>query len=460
MLNSFNRRFPVALVYILFGVPFIGLGLIDSFINSYLFFYYEVEIGHPIFIIAMTFYIVEVIILLFQPFLGYISDRNYGFTRKLGRRFPWILGSGFLTASMLVVLFMMPMYIPSTYGFLILIVYLIFSFSFTTFTISLFASLLTRFRNPKERVLLAMISQTLSGSSAFITLFFTPFFIKYGLPSSYQSTAIIIAVLFIACLMIGFIGIFEEQEVIDSYFNPNNVAPEGFLNNYAVRYRIFRNKNFLLLSTQFMIIAIFNYLFNNEMIYYIYYVLGLSATFQSIIYTGYIIWLILGVLGGFILSWFLGHLKTYIISGFLMSLSLIIATFMNEFALTVLFINAVGFGYGLNIISMIPLIGDTFDDNSHTHRMRSDGFAYGTLLMFSSLGTIISPFFSSIMRSMTGFIPGSSTQTPMALWGIKILFTLIPGILVLIGIIIFTFTYDLKPERTEIIRMELNELQI
>ena len=460
MLNSYNRRFPVALVYILFGIGFIGLGLIDSFITSYLFFYYEVEIGLPSIILGMTFFGVSIITLLLRPFLGFLSDRNYKFTRKLGRRFPWILASGLLTGSMALVLFILPMDILSTYYVLIFILYLIFSFSFTTLTINLFASLLTRFRNPKERLLLATISQILRGVSIFILLFFSSFFISFGISSSYQTMATIIVIVFIACLMISSIGIIEEHDVIDSYFNPNNVTNEDFLRDYAARYRIFKNKNFLLLIIQFMIIAIFNSLFNNEMIYYNYYVLGLSASFQSQLYAGFTIWLILGLIGGFLLSWFLGHLKTYIISGFLMSLSLMIVTFVNDLGFIVLLINIVGFSYGLNMISVIPLMGDTFDENSHTHRMRSDGFAYGTLLMFSTLGTFFSPFLSSIMLSITGFDPGSSIQTPMSLWGIRILFGLIPGIIILAGILAFTFIYDLKPERTEIIRMHLNELQI
>ena len=459
MLNSFNRRFPVALVYILFGFPFIGLGLIDSFVNSYLFFYYEVEIGLPIFIMAITFFGVRVITLLLQPFLGFLSDRNYRFTRKLGRRFPWILVSGSLTVSMFVLLFMLPMDSLSTYGALIFIMYLIYSFSITTLTISLFASLITRFRNTKERLLLAMILRILSGITIFISIFFIPFFINFGLLSSYQFMAIIIVIVFIACLMIGFIGIIEEKEVINSYFNPNNITKEGFLKDYVVRYRIFKNKNFLLLIIQFIIIAIFNYLFNNVLFYYSYYVFE-SSIASSIIYIGYYIWLILGILGGFLLSWFLGHLKTYIISGVLMSLSLIVITFVNSLSLAVFLMNIVGFGYGLNTISVIPLMGDTFDDNSLTHRMRSDGFAYGTLLMFSSLGTLFSSFLSLIMLSISGFNPSSYLQTPMALWGIRMLFALIPGIIILTGILIFTFTYDLNPERTKIIRIELKELQI
>jgi Na+/melibiose symporter-like transporter len=81
-INSFERRFHPVITIISFCAPATIIRSLSYFLTSWLLFFYEVEFGLPIFIIAAIFTGTTVITIIIRPFLGYISDRNYTFTRK------------------------------------------------------------------------------------------------------------------------------------------------------------------------------------------------------------------------------------------------------------------------------------------------------------------------------------------------------------------------------------------
>lgn len=59
-----------------------------------------------------------------------------------------------------------------------------------------------------------------------------------------------------------------------------------------------------------------------------------------------------------------------------------------------------------------------------------------------------------------GFEPGLATQSPRAIIGPQIQVTIIPIILLIIGVAIFWKFYDLTPEKKEVIKKKLKELDL
>jgi Na+/melibiose symporter-like transporter len=323
-----------------------------------------------------------------------------------------------------------------------------------------FALFFTKFRNPKERLLIATITELLSAIGTFIVIFLAPFYIDFGDVSSYRSLSINIAIFFIIPLLIGILGLREEEALINTYFSSNHAPKERFFKDFFQRFTIFKNRNFLILLFRWIVISIFNMLFFNTLIYYLRYVLELHNDFMVFLYILYTFWFIVAIIFSLLLSWFLGHLNIYKVSGFALGIALVFFFFADSILTVFLFMGIIGFIYGLETVSLIPLIGDIFDEQAVISRKRSEGFSYGFLTMFTTISIFIGPIVMSYVFSATGFNIYSSTQTPSAQMGIKSLLTMIPGISIIIMMIFFTIFYNLKPDKTEAIRMELRELEL
>ncbi len=59
--------------------------------NTYVFYYYEVEIGLPVVLLGLAFVIFAIWNMINDPLLGYLTDRPFKFTKKWGMRFPWMV---------------------------------------------------------------------------------------------------------------------------------------------------------------------------------------------------------------------------------------------------------------------------------------------------------------------------------------------------------------------------------
>lgn len=459
-INSFNRKFPTAVTYIFFCIPFFSILSLDSFLSTYLLFYYEVIIGVPYFAILIPTGIIRLIFPFFHPLLGFISDRNYSFTRNKGRRFLWIMVFGFQIPIFFVLLYWIPAVDALIFIILFTTVYLLYIVSFSIFTTSYSALLLSKFRNPKERLIIGVVTEFISTIGIFIITIFAPLFINYGDPSSLKILTIPVAIVFVVTLILGIIGLLEENELIDTYFSPNQSPKKGFMRDMFKGFAIFKRKNFILLLFRWIALGLFNYLFISGLVYFTEYVLGASSLFVTTLFMGYLIWSLIALPLSFLLSYFIGHLKVSIISGFLMGATLIPYLFVNDFLITIILTTIIGFSVGLGAGSLIPLVGDVFDEHANIKRRRSEGVSYGILKMFGGLTIILGSVIAVIVHSLTGFNPGWWTQPASAILGIRILYTTIPGIIIIIVTILFTVLYDLKPTKTETIRMELKELEL
>ena len=147
--NSFNRKFPTAVTYIFFCIPFFSIMSLDVYLVTYLLYYYEVYIGVSFILIFISTGIVRLIFPFLQPLLGSISDRNYPFTRYKGRRFLWIMVFGFQIPIFLVLLFWIPALDMLIFFIVFTSFYMLYNVMYSLFTTSYSALLLNKFRNPR-----------------------------------------------------------------------------------------------------------------------------------------------------------------------------------------------------------------------------------------------------------------------------------------------------------------------
>ena len=74
--NSFSREF-LRIAFTTFG-----------------FFFYESEIGLNVWLIFIAYTIFAIYNMFNDPLIGYLTNRPFRWTRKWGRRFPWIILGG------------------------------------------------------------------------------------------------------------------------------------------------------------------------------------------------------------------------------------------------------------------------------------------------------------------------------------------------------------------------------
>ncbi|MFX0072731.1 MAG: MFS transporter, partial [Candidatus Hermodarchaeota archaeon] len=76
-----------------------GFGkFVNEFLNmafgALVFFYYEGELGLSVWLTALGYIIFAIWNAVNDPFVGYLVDRPFKFTKKWGRRFPWVFIGG------------------------------------------------------------------------------------------------------------------------------------------------------------------------------------------------------------------------------------------------------------------------------------------------------------------------------------------------------------------------------
>ena len=133
--------------------------MINSVLAGFLLFYYEVVIGLNVWLIVLALSIFTVYHALNSPIIGFLVDRNIRFTRKWGRRFPWIIVGIIPWTLSVFFIFSVPEIDASAnpwpvVGWLILTLFLFGTFS-TLVTINVGALRPDKFRTEEERQIFA-----------------------------------------------------------------------------------------------------------------------------------------------------------------------------------------------------------------------------------------------------------------------------------------------------------------
>jgi len=90
-----------------YSVMSFGSGTAFSFIIAYGLYFYEVEVGLPILLYTLAYTIYSIWDSVNDPLVGYLSDKPRFYTKRWGRRFPWIV-FGFIPVTILFLLVFSP----------------------------------------------------------------------------------------------------------------------------------------------------------------------------------------------------------------------------------------------------------------------------------------------------------------------------------------------------------------
>jgi Na+/melibiose symporter-like transporter len=119
-----------------------------------------------------------------------------------------------------------------------------------------------------------------------------------------------------------------------------------------------------------------------------------------------------------------------------------------------------GIGGGSFRIGSNPVLADAIDEAVVDSGEHIEGSFMGVHTFFIRFSLIAQGLIFAITHTLTQFDPLSSTQSEFAKFGIRLHTALIPMILTLIALVVFILVYDLKPEKTKVIKEKLKELKL
>ena len=111
-------------------------------------------------------------------------------------------------------------------------------------------------------------------------------------------------------------------------------------------------------------------------------------------------------------------------------------------------------GYG---VFSIPLFHLSFDEDELKHGTRREGMFMGINALIHKPALSLGPIVATIILVYFGYIQGADTQPASAYLGIKILFFLVPAIVISISMI-FIYFHPLHGERLEQMQKALEAL--
>ncbi|MHA1764362.1 MAG: MFS transporter [Promethearchaeota archaeon] len=433
----------------------------NAMFGTYVFFFYETEIGLYVWFITIAYVIYSLWNSINDPLLGYLFDKPNPFWKRWGKRFPWmIIAAVPWVFSMYMIL--SPPSTNTTEDTLLLFLWMViwtclFDTFYSMFQNNHFSLFADKFRSDDERRKTGSLGWALGMCGTAIGGIIPPILITYGDISSYSSMALIIALLALVFFVLAIPGIRETKGMINRYVNVDvHKEKEAF---FSVMKKAVKQKNFMLfVFLTFLGDVVFNCVLAS-IHYFVKYTIRAPASFATPL-------LALTIIGSIasvpiflkLMRKVNDNKKVAIIGSTIFLLTLLTLLFFWD---TITFlICAFLFGIGVSAFKTprFPVLSDTLDETVIKTGKHQESVYMGANTFFQRFSLIMQAIIFTLVHVLTGFDPDMETQTPSAVFGIRMQAALIPGICLLIGIIIFAKYYDLTAEKTSKNKQKLKEM--
>ncbi|MBD3338355.1 MAG: MFS transporter [Candidatus Lokiarchaeota archaeon] len=424
---------------------------LDMAFTAFGFFFYESEIGLNVWLVGLGYVIFALWNAVNDPLVGYLTNRPFRFTKKWGRRFPWIMFGAFFWVISYILVFMPPDVDPNS-GALIIFGWLIFSTclydTFNSFFFVNFSSLFPdKFRSVKERRTATGIQTPIGIFGVALGAILPPLFITFGNLTSYIVQAGVMIIVGVVVLFLAIPGCREDQILIDRYLEKHEKTEERQSFFGALKMSM-AQKTFVVFILTYTFYRTLVISIQSSVPYVVRFVLGMEASAAILLSAGFLI----GALFSTPLWIKLAHKtnnnkKVMLIAALCLSLFTVPLMLLSNYFL--LFIAMIIWGVGLGgFWAMIsPVLADVIDESVVNTGKREEGIYNGFQQFFGRLAIIFQAMSFAIVHSLTGFQEGSDTQPPLAIIGIQIHFGLVPMLFMLAGALIFWKFYKLTPEK-------------
>jgi len=430
--------------------------------GSLVFFFYERELGlNPL--LAMLGYIIFALWnAVNDPLIGYLTDRPFRFTKKWGRRFPWVLIGGATWILSYILIFTPPVSNASE-GMWIIFVWLVFSTCLydtfaSIFNVNFYSIFPDKFRSGRERRNASTISTIIAATGTATGSILPPFFYDFGDPQSYITQAIIVVIICMIALVVSIPGIREDQVRIDCYLESceEGLEKQSFFKEFI---RCLKHRNFMAYIITFTLYQSLVSLMVGSIPYVTEFVL--LRTEEDIILI--MVFLLLGMIISMPIWSFIAHRtnddrRTMLIASIYLAIVTYVLFFVRDYNIMIPAVFIWGTGEGGFWVMMSPIFANAIDESVIETGQRREGIYNGIQTFVGRAALVVQAVSLGVVHILTGFDPDAITS--FAQFGIQVHFALIPAILMGIGALIFGLYYKLTPDKVDLNRERLIQLKI
>jgi len=440
---------------------FIGQFMAMAF-GVYSYFYYETEIGLDSLLCGVAFVIYAIWNAVNDPLIGYLTDRPFKFTKKWGRRFPWIILGGIPWILSYVLIFTPPDINPQS-GAWILFAWLVFTIclydTFASIFLVNYGSLFPdKFRSVEERRTLTGLSIPIGVLGVLLGAIVPPLLISFGNLQSYIIQAGAVFIVCLIALLLAIPGCRDDQVIVDRYIKnyDEKMETESFFKEFKTSLK---QKTFVAYILLFFCYQVMIKCMTASISYAVRFILKMEAIAISLIMGAFLIGVIIGLP-----FWVkLAHKtndnrKVMVISGILMTVSVAPLIFIEDYILIIIILFVWGLSQGGFWAMLGPVFADVIDESVVKTEKRKEGLYNGFQTFFARLAFAAQAISFAVIHSLTGFEEGATTQSEAAIWGIHIHLALIPIIFMIVGLLIFKKLYDLTPEKIEANQAKIKQM--
>jgi len=430
--------------------------------DSFLFFFYEVVLNLDVFLVFIALSIFTVWDALNEILVGHLTDRTFKMTRKWGKRFPWIMLAVFPGTIAFVLCFTPP--ITDGAGNPAAV------FAWLVFTTCLYDTCLTlgnvnitglfpdKFRSDKARRKIQAWSAPLSLLALPVASLLPMLLISFENAAGYASMAVASGIILFIFAALGIHGVREDKDTIDRYYN---VAPEAKESFWTTMKTSFKQRAFILL-------LIFGYGYGlvigavqGSIPYALNFIIGGDPSDFFIVMAGLILGSIFAaIIWPRLLKRMNNNKKAYVIASIIYVVVTLLFGFTVDLITAILFVAFFGFGLGAFWILNQIIQADMFDERAVLTGTDQRGATIGVLGFLGRFGRFIQIGMFTFIHIITGFDPQSSTQTPLALFGLRLHMAILPAIIFAVVTLIWWKFWPLTTKRIEEVKAKLKELGI
>jgi len=446
---------------------------ISEFFNmcfgAYVFFYYERVIQLDVWYTSAGFIIFALWNAFNDPLVGYLTDKPFKFTKKWGRRLPWVLIGGVPWIFSYLLIFSPPNVDPQE-GALVLFAWIVvMTCLYDTFAsiygVNFYAIFPDKFRETSERRKASILSTLIGAVGTAFGAIIPSLFIVWNQRDSYLRQAGVVVIICMIALALAIPGSVEDQERIDCYLDSceEGMKREPFFKEFK---SIVKHKNFMAYIISFMFYQSLVALMIGSVPYVAEAVLGVEASDVTIILAAMLLGMFISMpIWGKIADKTNNDRKTMIIAATVLTIGTFPLMFINNYEIMIVGIFIWGFCEGGYWVMLSPMFSITIDESIVMRKRRMESSYQGFQTFVSRAALVIQALTLSLVHTLTNFnagtgIPGDPlpTQTAEAIFGIQIHFALIPSILMLISTIILWRFYDITPDKVKANKEKIEEL--
>ncbi len=475
MSNEYKENRHSVLTYLSFGTTRFTMSFVFAPIDLFLLFYYVQIIGLNVGYYAIALLLFSIWDAIDDPIVAWLLDRNFRWTAKWGRRFPWIVLGSIPWALGLYLLFSVPPLPPAAIDPLPTFLWLIMSL----FVFDLFGAIAMiniqllfpdKFRTEEERRLLMGYNTPISMIAIAIGMLIPPLLLFGGqTEASFSLMGLTIAIITLVSVILYLPGCREDQQVKDLYLA--DTSPR--MNLWRGYWSVLKMKSFwmqLLATVLYMTV-------NGIMTGMLYYIFTFEFNSPGLIVIGLAVWLVAALVS--VPVWitlakkYQNTKKIYTIGMIIYGIAFGIFFFYFNLISLLIFAAILGFTVG-NMWTFNNLIyAHVLDDHMVKTGLNQKGMVQGINSIFNRLAATIDTYLITIVFFITGFAAFSGVATLADLqavatpaqiqgfiFGFHILIGIIPMALLLVGAVIFWFVYPLDQDTVFELKKKIRELKL